>query len=111
DVADVIRPHPQVVAFLQDVEDEGFLDELPKLAGGTEARDAIEAYLDRYGMRCAGEIDITRPRWRERPSTLVPVILDNVKLFEPGEAARRFEQGRQEALEKEQDVLSRLRAL
>ncbi|HEX2355105.1 MAG TPA: rifamycin-inactivating phosphotransferase, partial [Micromonosporaceae bacterium] len=46
DVADVIRPHPQVVAFLQGVEDEGFLDELPKLAGGTEARDAIEAYLD-----------------------------------------------------------------
>jgi len=111
DVADVIRPHPEVAAFLQGVEDEGFLDELPKLAGGTEARDAIEAYLDRYGMRCVGEIDITRPRWRERPTTLVPVILDNIKLFEPGAAERRFEQGRQEAQRKEQDVLSRLRAL
>jgi phosphoenolpyruvate synthase/pyruvate phosphate dikinase len=111
DVADVIRPHPEVVAFLQGVEDEGFLDELPKFAGGTEARDAIEAYLDRYGMRCVGEIDITRPRWRERPTTLVPVILDNVRNFEPGAAERRFEQGRQEAQKKEQDVLSRLRAL
>ncbi|GAA2680341.1 rifamycin-inactivating phosphotransferase [Nonomuraea recticatena] len=111
DVADVIRPHPEVVAFLQGVEDEGFLDELPKFAGGSEARDAIEAYLDRYGMRCVGEIDITRPRWRERPTTLVPVILDNVKLFEPGAAERRFEQGRQEAEKKERDVLSRLRAL
>ena len=29
DVADVIRPHPDVVAFLQHVEDESFLDELP----------------------------------------------------------------------------------
>ncbi|MGD3111035.1 rifamycin-inactivating phosphotransferase [Streptomyces sp. YGL11-2] len=111
DVADVIRPQPEVVAFLQGVEDEGFLDELAKLAGGTEARDAIEAYLDRYGMRCVGEIDITRPRWRERPSTLVPVILDNVRNFEPGAAERRFEQGRQKAQKKEQDVLSRLRAL
>ncbi|MFI7448634.1 rifamycin-inactivating phosphotransferase [Nonomuraea sp. NPDC049714] len=111
DVADVIRPHPEVVAFLRNVEDEGFLEELPKLAGGTEARDAINAYLDRYGMRCVGEIDITRPRWSERPSTLVPVILDNVKLFEPGAAERRFEQGRQAAAEKERDVLSRLRAL
>jgi phosphoenolpyruvate synthase/pyruvate phosphate dikinase len=111
DVADVIRPHPEVVAFLQGVEDEGFLDELPKFAGGTEARDAIEAYLDRYGMRCVGAIDITRPRWRERPTTLVPVILDNVRNFEPGAAERRFEQGRQEAQKKEQDVLSRLRAL
>lgn len=111
DVADVIRPHPEVVAFLQHVEDEDFLDELPTLAGGTEARHAIEAYLDRYGMRCVGEIDITRPRWRERPTTLVPVILDNVKLFEPGAAERRFAQGRREAQKKEQDVLSRLRAL
>ncbi|GAA2490688.1 rifamycin-inactivating phosphotransferase [Streptomyces longisporus] len=110
DVADVIRPHPEVVAFLQGVEDDGFLDDLGKLAGGAEARDAIEAYLDRYGMRCVGEIDITRPRWRERPGTLVPVILDNVRNFEPGAAERRFEQGRQKARQKEQEVLSRLRA-
>ncbi|MFE2296768.1 rifamycin-inactivating phosphotransferase [Streptomyces sp. NPDC059445] len=111
DVADVIRARPEVVAFLEGVEDDGFLDELPKLPGGTEARDAIETYLDRYGMRCVGEIDITRPRWRERPATLVPVILDNVRNFEQGAAERRFEQGRHRAREKEQDVLARLRAL
>ncbi|WP_406396935.1 rifamycin-inactivating phosphotransferase [Streptomyces uncialis] len=111
DVADVIRPHPEVVALLEGVEDEGFLDELAKLPGGAEARDAIEDYLDRYGMRCIGEIDITRPRWRERPSTLVPAILDNVRNFEPGAAERRFEHGRREAQQKEQDLLSRLRAL
>jgi pyruvate,water dikinase len=111
DVADVIRPHPDVVAFLQHVEDEGFLDELVKLEGGREARDAIRAYLDRYGMRCVGEIDITRPRWSERPSTLVPVILGNIKNFEPGAGERRFEQGRQEAWKKEQELLERLRAL
>ncbi|MFE5005289.1 rifamycin-inactivating phosphotransferase [Streptomyces sp. NPDC056696] len=111
DVADVIRPQPEVVAFLQGVDGDDFMDELAKLAGGTEARDAIEAYLDRYGMRCVGEIDITRPRWRERPGTLVPVILDNVRNFEPGAAERRFEQGRLKAQKKERDVLSRLRAL
>ncbi|MFE9014789.1 rifamycin-inactivating phosphotransferase [Streptomyces cyaneofuscatus] len=115
DVADVIRPHPEVVAFLKGVEkgaeDEGLLDELAKLPGGTEAREAIDAYLDRYGMRCVGEIDITRPRWRERPTTLVPLILDNVRNFGPGAAAHRFEQGRAKARQKEQDVLSRLRAL
>ncbi|SHG23709.1 rifamycin-inactivating phosphotransferase [Streptoalloteichus hindustanus] len=111
DVADVIRPHPEVVAFLRDVEDDDFLDELPKLAGGAEARHAIESYLDRYGMRCVGEIDITRPRWRERPATLVPVILDNIRNFEPGAAKRRFEQGRQEARKKTQEVLDRLRDL
>jgi pyruvate,water dikinase len=110
DVADVIRPYPEVVAFLQDVDD-GFLDELPKVAGGQEARGAIRAYLDKYGMRCVGEIDITRPRWTERPTALVPVILDNIKNFEPGARKRRFERGRQAAEKKEQDVLEHLRAL
>jgi rifampicin phosphotransferase len=99
------------VAFLQHVEDEDFMDELPKLAGGREARDAIRAFLDKYGMRCVGEIDITRPRWSERPFTLVPVLLGNIKNFEPGAGQRRFEQGRQEAWEKEQELLERLRAL
>ncbi|MFJ3783020.1 rifamycin-inactivating phosphotransferase [Streptomyces sp. NPDC090093] len=111
DVADAIRPHPEVVAFLGRVEDDDFLDELPKLPGGSGARDAVEAYLDRYGMRCVGEIDITRPRWRERPAALVPALLDNVRNFGPGAAERRFEEGRRRALEKERDVLARLRAL
>src|SRR5213076_2760946 len=100
DVADVIRPLPEVVAFLQDAEqlaDDTFLDELTKRTGGPEARDAVVAYLDRYGMRCVGEIDISRPRWSERPTALVPVILSNIRNFEPGAGKRRFERGRQEA--------------
>ena len=116
DVADVIRPHPEVVAFLhqlqdQGLRDDGFLDQLADLAGGQESRDAIVGFLDTYGMRCVGEIDITRPRWRERPTTLVPVILANVANFEPGAGERRFEQGRQEAWAKEQEVLERVHAL
>ena len=111
DVADAIRPHPEVVAYLHQVKDEDFLDDLLRLEGGREASEAIHGYLDRYGMRCAGEIDITRPRWSERPVALLPMILANVKSFEPGGAARRFERGRQEAAAREQELLERLRAL
>jgi pyruvate,water dikinase len=111
DVADAIRPHPEVVAFLREAGDEGFLDELSRRAGGPQARAAIEAFLDRYGMRCVGEIDITRPRWSERPTALVPAILGNVDHVAPGEARRRFERGRQEALAREQELLERLRRL
>ncbi len=111
DVADVIRPHPEVVAFLQHVEDEAFLDELAKLAGGREARDAIRAWLDKYGMRCVGEIDITRPRWSEDPTALLPLILVHVKTMKPAEAQRRFEEGRREASTKERELVERLRAL
>jgi pyruvate,water dikinase len=81
------------------------------LAGGGEARDAIRGFLNMYGMRCVGEIDITRPRWSERPTALIPVLLGNIKNFEPGAGAQRFEQGRQEAWAKEQELLERLGTL
>ena len=121
DVADVIRPHPDVVDFLQHVEPpssstsasqgESFLDELPRFAGGREARDAILAWLGKYGMRGVGEIDITRPRWSERPTMIVPILLGHIQNFETGAAGRRFEQGRQEARKKEEEILARVRTL
>ena len=111
DVADVIRPYPEVIEYLQHVKDDNFLDELVKFDGGQETQDALSAYLNKYGMRCVGEIDITKTRWSEKPTTLVPMILSNIKNFEPGESKRRFEQGRQEALKKEQELLDRLKQL
>ena len=111
DVADVIRPYPEVIGYLQHVKDDNFLDELVQFDGGQETRDAIDAYLNKYGMRCAGEIDITKPRWSEKPITLVPMILSNIKNFERDASKRKFEQGRQEALKKGQALLDRLRQL
>lgn len=111
DVADVIRPYPEVIEYLQHVQDDDFLDGLVRLDGGQATHDAIYGYLDTYGMRCAGEIDITRTRWSEKPASLVPVILNNIKIFEPGAGKRKFEQGRQEALKKEQEIVGRLKQL
>ncbi|GBG57829.1 putative phosphoenolpyruvate synthase [Sporomusaceae bacterium FL31] len=111
DVADVIRPYPEVIDYLKHVKDEHFLEKIVKLNGGQKTQDAITAYLSKYGMRCAGEIDITKTRWSEKPTTLVPMILSNVKNFEPNASQRKFEQGRQEALKKEQELLDRLKQL
>ncbi len=111
DVADVIRPYPEVIEYLHHVRDDNFLDELVKFHGGQESRDAINDFLSKYGMRCAGEIDITRTRWSEKPATLIPMILNNIKNVEPGASKQKFEQGRQEALKKAQELLDRLRQL
>ncbi|KFN02654.1 phosphoenolpyruvate synthase [Bacillus clarus] len=111
DVADVIRSYPEVIEYLQHVKDDNFLDELVKFDGGQETQDAIYTYLSKYGMRCAGEIDITKTRWIERPTTLIPMILSNIKDFEPNAGKRKFEQGLQEALKKEQELLDRLKHL
>jgi rifampicin phosphotransferase len=111
DVADVIRPYPEVIDYLQHVKDDTFLDELVTLDGGQETRDAIVDFLIKYGMRCSGEIDITKARWSEKPTALVSMILSNIKNFEPNESKRKFERGRQEALKKEQELVDRLKKL
>ncbi len=111
DLADVIRPYPEVVAYLQEAKQDNLLNGLYQLEGGWQVHDALIAYLNKYGMRCAGEIDITRARWRENPGALVPMILSNIKNLEPGESTRRFEQGEHAALEKEQDLMLRLKQL
>lgn len=107
-VADVIRPYSEVINYLQHTKDDNFLDTLVKFKGGQEAYDAIYAFLNKYGMRCAGEIDISKTRWSEKPITLVPMILGNIKAFEPNAGNRKFEQGHQEAMEKEKELLTRL---
>ena len=135
DVADVIRPYPEVIEYLQRLKEncflkedgflkednfleknnflaeDNFLQELDKLDGGLVVHGAILAFLKKYGMRCAGEIDITKTRWNEKPTILVPIILSNIKNFESKASHRKFEQGRQEALNKEQDLLDRLKQL
>lgn len=111
DVADVIRPYPEVIAYLQRIEDDSFLDELVKFEGGNKARDAINAFLNKYGMRCSGEIDITKTRWSEKPTTIIPMILNNIRDFETGASKRKFEAGLQEALKKEEELLERLQHL
>lgn len=114
DVADVLRPHPEIVAFLRRVEETGadgdFLDELAALPGGPAGRTAIEGFLARFGMRCAGEIDITRPRWHEEPTTLVPILLGNIRNFGPGAAEQRFQDGLRDAERQRRRLLDLLRA-
>ncbi|HDR6302002.1 phosphoenolpyruvate synthase [Bacillus cereus] len=111
DVADVIRPYPEVIAYLQCIEDDSFLDELVQFKGGEKAREAIDAFLNKYGMRCSGEIDITKTRWSEKPTTIIPMIVNNIRDFEYGASKRKFEEGLQEALKKEEELLDRLQQL
>ncbi|WP_242212981.1 phosphoenolpyruvate synthase [Bacillus cereus group sp. BfR-BA-01383] len=111
DVADVIRPYPEVIEYLQYVKDNSFLDELVTFEGGEKSRDAIYDFLNKYGMRCSGEIDITKTRWSEKPASIIPMILNNIRDFEYGASKRKFEEGLQEALKKEEELVDRLQHL
>jgi pyruvate,water dikinase len=111
DVTDVVRQYPAVVEYFRYSNDETFFADLAGLEGGDAVSQAIRAYLEKYGMRCSGEIDITRPRFSEQPTALVSMILSNIKNLEPNTHNALFEQGLLEAKQKEQNLLNRLEQL
>ncbi|GAA0716777.1 phosphoenolpyruvate synthase [Clostridium malenominatum] len=111
EVADVTRQYPSVIEYLKHASDETFFDELSKLEGGRAVGNAIKEFLRKYGVRCPGEIDITKTRWSEKPTAIIPMILSNIKIVEQTSSTAKFEQGRTEALAEEQEILSRLEQL
>ncbi|RQO30147.1 phosphoenolpyruvate synthase [Taibaiella sp. KBW10] len=107
-LADVIRPYPAIITYLQEVTTDPFLERLLLFKGGKEVYDAIDHFLNQYGMRCAGEIDITKNRWREQPSLLLPILLGHIKNHTPNAGQQKFAKGQQEAFQKEQMLLDAL---
>lgn len=111
DVGDVVRKYPEVLAYFEHAKDETFFDDLAKLEGGSAVSKSIQAYLDQFGMRCSGDIDITTARWSEKPTQLIPMILSNIRNFEPNARMAKHEQGIKESEERIQDLANRLEKL
>jgi pyruvate,water dikinase len=95
-VSDVIRKHPPVVAYLKTAGEEMTLEGLRNAEGGVEAASALERFLAEFGMRCPGEIDVTRARFRERPGLLTTSLLNNVQNLPEGYATAAFAGGAEE---------------
>lgn len=107
-VSDIARNYPQVVAYLEEAGEDLSLEELRKVEGGNEVADKLTEFLAEYGMRCTGEIDITRDRFRERPGVLCTSLLNNIKNLPTGYAATAFAQGEREAEELTQELIAKM---
>ena len=108
DLADLLRNLPEVEEYLKTANDNSFYEGLLMVKGGESFKEAFEAFIEKYGMRCAGEIDITRPRWRERPTLIVSTILGNKRNLKPNEHRVKFEQGLKEVEEAKQRVFQQI---
>jgi pyruvate,water dikinase len=109
DLADVVRAHPRVIERLRRSSDVT-LEDLREIVGGEEVHRAFATFLERYGMRGTGEIDISRPRWREAPTQVIPAIEGHLRGSSPGQHRREFRAGEEEAERAAARLLERLRA-
>jgi pyruvate,water dikinase len=55
------------------------------LAGRLPARtqQAISQFMDRYGVRGVGEIDMGQPRWREDPTVMMQMLASYLQINQP----------------------------
>jgi pyruvate,water dikinase len=92
DLADRARAWPAVAALLRQRPDADVLLRLRAAEGGAAFLAELEKFLARYGARCAGEIDVTRPRWREQPALVLQAVGGQLRGAELG--AHRREHAR-----------------
>ena len=95
DMADALRPYPQVCQAL--IQGETDLDKLQALAGGDALRKNLDDFLMRYGMRGPSEFDISRPRWRENPNSLLTTLAGNLRRAQAGTHRQGHEALQQQA--------------
>jgi len=93
-----VRSDPASRAALEtrlpaDLADSYRSGELP-----SQLQQDLAAFLDRYGFRAIGEIDLGVPRWREDPTHILGAVANYVRLDDPALAPdAQFARGRREA--------------
>ncbi|MBA4493385.1 phosphoenolpyruvate synthase [Paenactinomyces guangxiensis] len=111
DLADTARKYPDVAEYLQHAEDSTFYEGLKQVNGGDVFKAELDRFMEKYGMRAPGEIDITRVRWKEAPTMLVPSLLSHLRSNAPNEHREKFKQGEQEANKAIQALLEKVKTI
>lgn len=109
DVADVARNFPNLLAYFKRPKENTFFDDVKKIEGGELFLQSFQPFLDRYGMRCPGEIDVTQTRWRENPTSLLAAMLGHIQSTEPGEHRDKFKTGELEGEKATREIITSLK--
>jgi pyruvate,water dikinase len=99
DAAEAIRSDPLTLEACARLDARGFsgayrAGELPKAA-----QEAFGSFIERYGFRGAGEIDIGMPRWREDPAAVAGALLSYLSIDAEASPRAIFEKGARRAAE------------
>ncbi len=104
ELSDVLRDYPDVIDFFENQKFS--MDELRKINGGEIVADCFSEFLEKFGMRATGEIDICKTRFRENPAELIPVILSNIRTLPKGYGKASFDEGFKESKKRIREILN-----
>lgn len=84
DLADMIRKSPELIKEFESEDYRTLVSRINNLKGNDEFKNSFNFFMNKYGVRAAGEIDIVRERWIENPEPLVKSILATMNTSKEG---------------------------
>jgi pyruvate,water dikinase len=82
-VTQVIRSDPESAAHVGEADPAAVVADFQSGQLPMPAQVAMQAFLDRYGLRGLAEIDLGRARWREDPTHVVHVVQSYLRIDDP----------------------------
>lgn len=86
DMARRLREDPEAAAWLVDHSVEALATAWRQGEAPRAVRAVVEPFLERYGTRAVGEVDIGRPRWEEDPRQVLRTLRGYLLITDPDQA-------------------------
>jgi hypothetical protein len=84
DLADMLRRSPELIKEFENEDYRSLIFRINNFKGNEEFKKAFNSFMNKYGIRVAGEIDIARERWIENPEPLAISILSIINTSKEG---------------------------
>jgi len=95
DLAERVRPYINSIADLEPSIVAAVIRRLVVQDGQFVA--ALNLFLEKYGMRCSGEVDIANPRWREHSLIIAAPICNHIRCNSVNQHQIRFRESERDA--------------
>ncbi|MGD8621222.1 MAG: PEP/pyruvate-binding domain-containing protein [Anaerolineales bacterium] len=102
EVAKTIKFDKGALALFESLDANSLADHYLSGRFAGSVKEAIDSFLNQYGMRAVGEIDIGQTRWRENPAPVFATIQSYLRLASehaPDVVFARGEQSAEDAIE------------
>ncbi len=109
DLADKVRGNDALIDYLQSAKDEDFYEKLKSIPDSCAFLKELNEFMEEYGARAPGEIDISNPRYEDKPSMLMPSILSHLNSNKYQEHRLRNHEGEKEARDYIDDLINRIK--
>jgi len=110
DLADLVRKSPDLIKEFENEDYKTLIARINRLSGNDEFKQKFNAFITKYDMRAAGEIDMAKDRWIENPEPLVKAVLATVKTSEEGVHRKEYKETSERAKKAAEEFVREIEA-